>query len=171
MAEMSRTVYLTGFMGTGKSVVGRALARRLRRPFVDLDAVIERKTGLSVADVFARRGERSFRRLEHDALKRVARRGGTVVALGGGALIDPSNRKLVDETGVLVRLTCERRELVRRLRPSRAERPLLAGGGLETRVAALVKARAGAYHRARWSVSTTTRSAEAAAALIARRLS
>jgi shikimate kinase len=165
-------VYLTGFMGTGKSVVGRELARLLGRPFVDLDAAIEREAGVSVADLFARRGEPAFRRLERRILDRVAkRRGGVVVALGGGALLDARNRAVVDRTGLLVRLTCSRRELVRRLRPSRASRPLLAGGPLDARVARLIKAREGAYHRAHATASTTRHSPSAAAKRLARRLS
>jgi shikimate kinase len=168
---MRPTVYLTGFMGTGKSVVGRALARRLRRPFVDLDAAIERAAGASVAALFEKRGEAAFRRLERSALRKTAKRGGLVVALGGGALLDERNLVLVEKTGVLVKLSCSRRELVRRLRPSRASRPLLAGGPLDERVGRLLTARKGAHGDARWIVSTTRRSSSAAAELIARRLS
>jgi shikimate kinase len=163
-------VYLTGFMGTGKSAVGAALARRLRRPFLDLDAEIERAAGRSVAELFARRGEPAFRRLERRALRTAAARSGLVVALGGGALLDRRSLALVEKTGVLVKLSCARRELVRRLRPSRAARPLLAGGPLDARVRGLLAARRGAHGDARWTVSTTRRSTAAAAALIARRL-
>jgi shikimate kinase len=164
------TVYLTGFMGTGKSAVGRELARRLGRPFVDLDVAIERAAGTSVAALFARRGEPAFRRLERRALLKAAERRGLVVALGGGALLDKRNLALVEKTGVLVQLSCSRRELVRRLRPSRASRPLLADGPLDATVARLLFARRGAHGDARWTVSTTRRSSAAAAALIARRL-
>jgi shikimate kinase len=167
---MRTTVYLTGFMGTGKSAVGRALARRLRRPFVDLDERIEREAGASVAEVFAGRGEKAFRQLERNALVRTAKRGGLVVALGGGALLDERNRGLVEKTGVLVKLTCSRRELVRRLRASRSSRPLLAGGTLDQRVRGLLRARRSAHGRPTFSISTTRRSTAAAAALIARRL-
>ncbi|MFI5349465.1 MAG: shikimate kinase [Elusimicrobiota bacterium] len=167
---MKETVYLTGFMGTGKSVVGRELARRLKRTFVDLDAVIERSSGKSVAELFEKRGERAFRRLESAALKKTAKKRGLVVALGGGALLDRRNLALVGKTGVLVRLTCSRRELVRRLRASRLSRPLLAGGLLDDRVRSLLLARKGAHGDATVLVSTTRRSAAAAAAAIARRM-
>lgn len=167
---MIPNVYLTGFMGTGKSAVGRALARRLRRRFVDLDAAVERSAGLPVAGIFARRGEAAFRRLERAALAKAAARGGAVVALGGGALLDARNRALAARTGTVVRLTCSRRELVRRLRAKRAERPLLAGGPLDARVASLLAARRGAYAGARLTVSTTRITNAAAAAAIARRL-
>lgn len=158
-------------MGTGKSAVGRALARCLNRPFVDLDEAIEKTSGHSVAELFSRRGEKSFRRLERKALSAAAKRKNVVVALGGGALLDGRNRRIALATGVVVRLTCSRRELVRRLRPSRAERPLLAGGSLHARVAELISARRHAYGGAKLTVSTTRVSNAAAAALIARRLS
>ncbi len=168
--EEVKSVYLTGFMGVGKSAVGRRLARRLGRRFVDLDASIERAAGATVAQVFAKRGEKSFRRLEHAALSRAAKQPGAVVALGGGALLDPRNRALVARTGTLVRLTCSRAELVRRLRPHRASRPLLAGGSLTARVAALQKARRTAYAGADITVSTTGLTTAAVAAKVARRL-
>lgn len=163
------TLYLTGFMGAGKSAVGRELARLLRRPFVDLDQSIERSAGSSVASLFARRGEAAFRRLERRALLRAARRPGVVVALGGGTLIDPRNRA-VAKRGFLVRLTCSKTELVRRLAKSRASRPMLAGGALSVRVGRLLKERAPSYAEAHCSVSTTVNSPRTAAAMIARRI-
>lgn len=166
---MKPTIYLTGFMGAGKSAVGRELARLLRRPFVDLDAAVEREAGASVAALFARRGEAAFRRLERKALLRAAKRPGAVVALGGGTLLDPRHRAAVRK-GVLVALSCSRAELVRRLRPERDVRPLLAGGSLSARVGKLLAARRAAYSGSDFVVSTTANSAKAAARIIARRL-
>ena len=168
---MKGNIYLTGFMGTGKSVVGRALARKLGRRYIDLDASIEKKSGCTVAQLFVRRGEPHFRRLEHRELAAVSKRTNAVVSLGGGALLDRRNRELVNKTGMLIRLTCSRRELVRRLRPTRASRPLLAGGSLDTKVAKLISARRHAYGGAMLTVSTTNLTNTQAAAVIARRLS
>jgi shikimate kinase len=145
----------------------------MRRTFVDLDAAIERASGNSVAELFENRGEKAFRRLESAALRKMAKKKGLVVALGGGALLDERNVLLVKKTGVLVRLTCSRRELVRRLRASRSSRssrPLLSGGLLDDRVRGLLLAREGAHGDATVLVSTTRRSAAAAAAVIARRM-
>lgn len=166
---MRQTIYLTGFMGAGKSVVGKELARLLRRPFVDLDLSIERAAGSSVASLFARRGEAAFRALERKALLRAAKRTGVVVALGGGTLLDPRNRA-VAKKGYLVTLSCSKAELVRRLGPVREKRPLLAGGALGAKVGKLLAARRAAYGGADCVVSTTTNSPQDAARLIARRL-
>jgi len=167
---MRQTIWLTGFMGTGKSVVGKELSRLLRRPFVDLDLSIERAAGSSVASLFARRGEEEFRKLERKALLRAAKRPGVIVALGGGTLLDPRNRALVKKGGLLVSLSCSKSELVRRLGPVRAQRPLLAGGALGVRVGKLLKERKDAYEGADIEISTTTNSPEAAASLIAQRI-
>ena len=167
---MRTTVYLTGFMGAGKSVVGRELARLLRRPFVDLDAFIEREAGSNVASIFARRGETAFRKLESQALARAAKRKGVIVALGGGTLLDIKNRALVARTGLLVNLSCSRAELVRRLGPVRQSRPLLAGGALSARVGKLLAERRASYSGAAWSVSTTVNSPKTVAMMIARRI-
>lgn len=163
-------MYLTGFMGTGKSTVGPALARKLRRPFTDLDTLIVKAAKMSVAEVFRRRGEAAFRRLESSALSRAANRGGAVVALGGGTLLSAANRAVVARSGTLVRLTCSRRALARRLRPQRAVRPLLAGGSLDARLRGFLAERRGAYGRPDLVVSTTRLTPAAVAARIARRL-
>lgn len=168
---MTGNIYLTGFMGTGKSVVGKELGRRLRRRFADLDAVIVNASGKSVSEIFAMKGEREFRRLERAALEKTARKKGLVVALGGGALIDKRNLQLVEKTGILVKLSCSRRELVRRLKASRSTRPILAGGSLDDRVRSLLRERKSAHGKAKITISTTRRSAAAIAADIARRLS
>ena len=93
---MSGHVVIVGMMGVGKSTVGALLAERLGRPFVDLDAAVEAGEGMDVAEIFEARGEAAFRRLESDALGTAL--GSTepsIVATGGGVLLDPSNRTLV----------------------------------------------------------------------------
>lgn len=86
---------LTGFMGSGKTTVGRILAARLGWRFIDLDEVIEQQDGRKVADIFAESGEAAFRRLETAALDASLRENRVVVALGGGALETPANRDLL----------------------------------------------------------------------------
>jgi shikimate kinase len=96
-----RQIHLTGFMGAGKSTVGRLLARRLLWNFLDLDGIIERQEGRSVARIFAESGEEAFRELERAVLRQVVLKPSTVVALGGGTLIDPDSRALCAEKAVV----------------------------------------------------------------------
>src|SRR5258708_6639324 len=83
----TRNVVITGPMGAGKSTVGRLVAEGLQLPFVDLDAVIEARLGMTIAEIFAERGEDGFREIERGILREAARLSGTVVATGGGAVL------------------------------------------------------------------------------------
>ena len=116
-------VVLIGFMGSGKTEVGRRLAARLGREFIDTDVLIEQE-GLTIADIFAAEGEAGFRRRERRAVDRAARTKGAVIATGGGAVLDGENVKALKRSGVLVYLQVEPDELIRRLSDS-GGRPLL----------------------------------------------
>lgn len=155
-------------MGCGKSAVGKVLARRLGVDHVDSDAVIERSAKKSIAALFKEQGEAAFRRRERKAVSAIARRRRIVASLGGGALLDPSSRKRLAVTGVLVKLTCSEAELWRRLKPELPVRPLLAGG--RGALQALLRARKNAYPGASLTLSTSRRSPAAAARLLASRL-
>lgn len=124
-ARLSRPqVHLTGFMGSGKSTVGRLLARGLVWNFLDLDGVIERHEGRNVARIFAAGGQEAFRDAERHVLRQVVGKPQTVVALGGGTLIDPANRDLSRVHAVLVWLRCPLDVLEKRCGESDAARPL-----------------------------------------------
>lgn len=122
---MKRHVALIGFMGAGKSTIGKRLARRLKRAFYDLDELVVREHG-AVSDIFYNQGEAAFRRYERDALERVLETGEPgVVALGGGALTGEENQRLLKKFAyrVFVKITPE--QALERLRRSRRVRPLL----------------------------------------------
>lgn len=146
-------LHLTGFMGSGKTTVGRLLARRMLWNYLDLDAVVERLSGRKVADVFEERGEGGFRRLERQALRQVVDRPSTVVALGGGTLLDPGNRRLSSSRAVLVWLRCPLEVLRRRCAPGgeSSVRPLWSVDDLE----ALYEAREPGYREAELIVDAT----------------
>jgi len=148
-------VFLTGFMGTGKSTVGRALAARLGKPFVDADAEIERRERMSVADIFTHRGEAAFRRAEAEALVELAERD-AVVALGGGAIVADENYATAHRRGPIICLTASVAEILRRTGRDR-RRPLLATEDREQRVRELLAARHDAYARADYQIDTTGR--------------
>lgn len=136
-----RALILTGFMGTGKSTVGRIVAERLKMPFVDTDEQIEGRVGMAVADIFASRGEEGFRALETEVLAELLGGGGMVLATGGGTLISERNRALLGETQTVICLTCREERLRERL--SAGKRPLLRGG--DGRVGELLAERAPIY--------------------------
>ena len=120
-------VVLVGFMGSGKSTVGPYLARRMERPFVDLDDVIEADAGRSVAEIFSSEGEAGFREREARCLQRTLERTASVVAVGGGAPMRDENWFRIRDGNCVVALTAEPDELARRLNGS-TDRPMLQAG-------------------------------------------
>ena len=152
-------VILTGFMGTGKTEVGRRLARVLGRPFVDTDALVESSAGCSVAAIFASEGEAAFREREREAIARACTLAEAVVAIGGGALLDPENRRRLFAAGPVVCLRATPEEILRRVGEAR-DRPLLNGDGTASaaerlaRIESLLEARAAAYALSTHTVDT-----------------
>lgn len=123
-AWADRTVALVGLMGAGKSTVGRRLATKLGRPFVDSDDEIEKAAGLSVADIFALHGEDEFRRVEYKVLQRLLSGPPQVLATGGGAYLKPETRELMRKHAVTVWLNADLETLWKRV-SRRNHRPLL----------------------------------------------
>ncbi len=122
------TVFLVGFMGAGKTSVGRALSRRLGLPFEDLDERIQNREGKTIEQIFRESGESEFRRLETAALRELieeVRHSTCVVALGGGAFVETENVKLIDGVEIFsVFLDAPVEELLRRCEQETKERPL-----------------------------------------------
>ena len=137
-------IVLTGFMGTGKSEVGRRLAKRLGRPFVYTDHLIEARAGKTVAAIFAEDGEPAFRLLERDAVTAAVEQKDAVIAVGGGAVLDASNVARLRDAGVVVCLTAEPETILRRV-GDLVKRPLLAGCDPRGVIERLLAARAPAY--------------------------
>ncbi len=117
-------VFLIGPMGSGKSAVGRHLARLLRFSFYDSDADIEAKTGVDIAYIFDKEGEAGFRLREKESIERLTRLDGIVLATGGGAVIDADNRRVLAERGTVVYLETSVEQQLERTRHGR-HRPLL----------------------------------------------
>lgn len=120
------TIILTGFMGTGKSTVGRILASRLGYSFVDTDNCIVEREGCPITDIFARKGETYFREVEREVLACVLKQNQQVISTGGGAVISSDNRRTMRRSGSVVNLTATPESILGRLEQE-AERPLLKG--------------------------------------------
>ncbi len=150
----SPNLILTGFMGTGKTTVGRAVAEQLGRPFVDMDQVIEERAGRSIADIFAHEGEAAFRAIEAELCRELADQGDLVIATGGGALVDIDNRQVLASTGLVICLTADVETILGRLEDV-TDRPLLDAPDRRARVGALLEARRAAYGTLPYHVDTT----------------
>ena len=141
-------------MAVGKSAVGRTLARKLGRRFVDLDKIIEKSEGMQINDIFRRKGESYFRLAEKQALAEVLFQGEQVIATGGGVVIDEENLRLLREKSFLVCLTAAPEVLLRRAEKSR-RRPLLEGGDRAQRIQQLLAQREKNYAQAHVAVDTS----------------
>ncbi len=152
-------VVLTGFMGTGKSAVARRVAKRLGRPFVDMDVLIEKREGMTIPDIFAHKGESHFRHLEAALVRELAARAGLVIATGGGALVPEENRRRMVETAVVICLWADEETLIERLREDR-RRPLLARPDWKNVLRDLLAQRRSAYRSLPYHVDTTGKSVD-----------
>ena len=164
---LERPVILTGFMGTGKSSVGRVLAESLDCPFIDLDAEIVAEAGKSINEIFAAEGESSFRSRESACLQRVLGCGMAVIATGGGAVIAESNRRQMLEAGYVVNLNASLPVIIARL-DGASDRPLFAGKDAADRVQTLLEERQQFYAAADIRIDTDNKSVEDVAAKILR---
>ncbi len=139
-------IYLTGFMGSGKSAVGRRLAERLGLPFVDLDEEIEKRAGLRVREIFEWHGESDFRRLEQETLRATGELGDVVVATGGGTVTFEANARWIRENGLSVWLNPAFATIVGRIGGlGKKDRPLFRD---EVQALALYRERLPAYRQA-----------------------
>jgi len=134
---------LTGFMGTGKTTVGREVARRLGREFVDMDELIAQRAGKPIPAIFAE-GEATFRRMEAELCQELSQRSGLVIATGGGALVPEENRRRMEESGLVICLNCSPEEILRRLERV-DDRPLLNVPDRREEIERLLERRREAY--------------------------
>jgi shikimate kinase/3-dehydroquinate synthase len=148
-----RSIVLVGFMGSGKTSTGRRLAQRLGLPFVDADAEIEAAAGMTIAEIFAKHGEPSFRDGERRVMARLLEEGPRVIATGGGAFLNDETRARIAARGVSVWLKADPEVLWRRVR-KRTHRPLLQSADPETTLRTLLEQRYPYYARADVTVAS-----------------
>jgi shikimate kinase len=150
------SVFLTGFMGTGKTTIGRQLAQRLGKGFVDTDQRVEQLEGRSVADIFAAAGEAYFRELERRVVAEAVKMD-AVVATGGGAIVDAANFERMHAAGPIICLTADVAVILQRTADD-TSRPLLGAQERRKRIEDLLRTRSAAYARADVTIDTSTRS-------------
>ncbi len=154
-------IVLTGFMASGKSAVGRRLAERLEREFIDLDELIVSRIGLSIPEIFLQQGETAFRSIESDLCRELSQRDGLVISTGGGTFVSPANRALFQSNSLIVRLHCSVEETLRRLDVEGAPgRPLLNVSDRLAEINRLLAARESAYAAIPWQIDTTAHGVE-----------
>src|SRR5947209_1666128 len=160
-------IALTGFMGVGKTTVGRLLADRLGRPFFDTDAYVEESSGRRIDDFFLAGQEADFRRLEAEAVAELLARGAPVIALGGGALLNDGTRALLRRRSLLVHLHVPWRELKPHVADLVATRPLLRDRSL-AEIHRLYLARLSTYRAASVRITVSRRSPDEAVSEVVR---
>jgi shikimate kinase len=120
-------IYLIGMMGSGKSTLGKSLSEKIQKPFIDLDSEIEQTGGKSISEIFDIDGEEQFRKMETKQLKQYSE---SIVACGGGIVLNDDNRKFINENGIAILLLASMGELAQRLSSSN-NRPLLADDNMK----------------------------------------
>ena len=151
---MERNIYLVGFMGTGKTTVGKLLSGKLEKEFVEIDDLIEGRQGLSIEEIFCKKGEDYFRKIEKDTLKEVAKLNNLVVSCGGGIIIDKDNIAVIKNTGIMVCLTAEPHIIYERTKRF-SHRPLLNVVDPQSKIKELLNARDPFYRQAHLFVDTS----------------
>jgi shikimate kinase len=153
VAEKPARIVLVGFMGAGKSAVGKRLAKRLGYRFLDMDREIEARAGITIAEIFRMRGEAAFRALEEEQARALASETQLVVATGGGAFVQPGTRALLQQGALTVWLQCSLQAALRRIPPD-GSRPLARNREI---MRALLAEREPSYRLADVAVDTSRR--------------
>lgn len=146
-------IVLTGFMGTGKTVIGKSLARNLGWSYVDTDEFIEKKTGLKISGIFAKHGEKYFRDMETRIVKLVSNFNNYVIATGGGVVLRKENMDNLEKNGFIVNLHANPDVIYERVK-STSERPLLDKPNPREEIKKLLEERKLYYKRCDMNVCT-----------------
>ncbi len=145
---MKTSIALIGFMGTGKTAVGKTLAEKLDREFVEMDSLVEQKAGKTVPEIFEQDGEVAFRELEIGVTKEIAERKKAVIACGGGVVLNKINIDRLRKKCIIVYLTASPRVILKRTSSDENERPLLRAANKAGHIQELLRFRKPFYERA-----------------------
>lgn len=148
-----KNIVIVGFMGTGKTVVAKGLAEKLNRDFLELDGIIEGKEGMSIREIFEKKGEAYFRKIEKEAVKEAAKKQGLVISAGGGAIIDEENFRNLKRNGTIICLEASPDVILKRTKGNTC-RPLLNVGDPKKRIEELLKKRKPYYKKVDFRIDT-----------------
>ncbi|MFC1704600.1 shikimate kinase [Candidatus Omnitrophota bacterium] len=162
---MQKNIVLVGFMGAGKTAVGKELAKRLDLTFVDLDEVIEHKEGRRICDIFTHNGEPHFRRVEKEVTREVSQKLRQVIACGGGVVLDKENVANLKKTGIVIYLKASPAVILERTK-AYAHRPLLNVEDPREKIKELLDFRRGFYEQADHTIDTSNATIEEVVARI-----
>jgi len=151
---MRENIIITGFMGSGKSIVAEGSAQKLGMEFIDMDQIIEKGQGMSISDIFTRYGENYFRAQENKLVKELSQKENMVIATGGGTLLSADNAKMLSEKGEIICLYADSKVLYNRLK-RKDNRPLLKGGNLLDRINQLIEERKKIYDNIKLKIDTS----------------
>lgn len=163
-------IFLTGFMGTGKSSVGKVLSGVLKRSFIDTDELIEKKAGKTIKEIFAHNGEDYFREIESSVLYSIKEEKTCVISTGGGLPTWKNNLEIMKEIGTVVALTANPQEILRRVSSCETVRPLLLKDNPLSAIISLLQKRAYYYIKSHILVETDGKNPAAVAEEIKTRL-
>jgi len=158
-------IVLIGFMAVGKTAVGKRLARRLKREFIDTDVLIEKHASMSVGEIFEQLGEEEFRRIEREVVAELDPPVPAVIATGGGTFVDENNRDHLRALGVVVCLVTRLDTVLERVGRNN-KRPLATGVGAREKLAKLLESRMQAYRQADVLIETDSLTIEQSAARV-----
>lgn len=162
-------IFLTGYMGSGKTTAGKKLAAKMDFEFIDLDTFLESEYQMTIPEIFASKGEKEFRAMEHNALKKLIERDNLVIACGGGTPCYYNNMELMNNNGTTVYLKLSADALVNRLLTAKTKRPLIANKTeeeLRAFVNRQLEKREDQYHQAQYTVKGKDLDVEELAAFV-----
>lgn len=154
---MDKNIVLLGFMGTGKTVVAEKLANDLEMQFVEVDSVIEECTGTTINEIFAKKGEPYFRKIETDVVRELSDKKGLVISAGGGVVLKKENIKELEKNGILICLKAAPEEIYKRVQNEK-HRPLLKAEDPLKKIKELLDYRKSYYDKIKIQIDTTGKS-------------
>ncbi len=143
---LKRNIFITGFMGTGKSTIARTLSNQMGKKCIDIDSIIENREGKPIVNIFNEEGESYFRKLEKEVLNEILKKKNLIIATGGGTLLDEENFQLARKHGIIVLLKARPEVIFNRLKKENT-RPLLSGENKLEKIICLMNKRKEQYSR------------------------